>query len=82
MMANVRHDWLDKWAFVRCGNYLKLSSDGGDSGSKKCKRGYGGVWRNLRLAGVSIQNNNQEKMKIKIIYSKFTKVANMKIFSH
>jgi hypothetical protein len=29
--------------------------DGGDSGSKKCKRGYGGaygeVWRSLRLAG-------------------------------
>jgi hypothetical protein len=35
---------------------LKLSSDGGDSGSNKCKRGYGGacgeVWWNLRLAGV------------------------------
>jgi hypothetical protein len=35
---------------------LKLSSDGGDSGSKKCKRGYdgayGGIWRSLRLAGV------------------------------
>jgi hypothetical protein len=32
---------------------LKLSPDGGDSGSKKCKRGYGGayggVWRSLRL---------------------------------
>jgi hypothetical protein len=30
---------------------LKLSSDGGDSGRKKCKRGYdgayGGVWRSL-----------------------------------
>jgi hypothetical protein len=41
--------------FVRCGK-LKLISDGGDSGSKKCKRGYGGacggVWRSLRLAGV------------------------------
>jgi hypothetical protein len=35
---------------------LKLSSDSGDSRNKKCKRGdggtYGGVWRNLRLAGV------------------------------
>jgi hypothetical protein len=31
---------------------LKLSSDGGDSGSKKYKRGYGGVWRRLRLAEV------------------------------
>jgi hypothetical protein len=33
-----------------------LSSDGGDSGSKKCKRRCGstycGVWRSLRLAGV------------------------------
>jgi hypothetical protein len=32
---------------------LKLSSDGGDSDSKRCKRGYGGayggVWRTLRL---------------------------------
>jgi hypothetical protein len=35
---------------------LKLSSDGGYRGSKKCKRGYGGacggVWRSMRLAGV------------------------------
>jgi hypothetical protein len=35
---------------------LKLSSDGGDCGSKKCKLGcggaYGGVWRSLCLAGV------------------------------
>jgi hypothetical protein len=34
----------------------KLSSDGGESGSKKCKRGYGGaygvIWRSLCLAGV------------------------------
>jgi hypothetical protein len=39
--------------FVRCG---KLSSDSGDSGKRRCKRGYGGayggVWRSLRLAGV------------------------------
>jgi hypothetical protein len=38
------------------GKKLKLSSDGGDPGSKKCKRGYGGacggVWRSLRMAGV------------------------------
>jgi hypothetical protein len=31
---------------------MKLSSDGGDSGSKKCKQGYdgtyGAVWRSLR----------------------------------
>jgi hypothetical protein len=35
---------------------LKLSSDGGDSGRKNCKQGYGGtyggVWQSLRLAGV------------------------------
>jgi hypothetical protein len=38
---------------------LKLSSDGGTSGGKKCKRGYGGacggVWRSLHLAGVFSQ---------------------------
>jgi hypothetical protein len=37
-------------------NNLKLSSDGGDSGSKKCKRSYGSaygeVWRSLRLTRV------------------------------
>jgi hypothetical protein len=35
---------------------MKISFDGGDSGSKKCKRGYGGaysgVWRSLRVAGI------------------------------
>jgi hypothetical protein len=31
---------------------LKLSSDGGDCGSKKNKRDYCGVWRTLRLVGV------------------------------
>jgi len=31
---------------------IRLRSDDGDSGSKKCKRGYGGVWRSLRVAGV------------------------------
>jgi hypothetical protein len=35
---------------------MKLSSGGGNSGSKKFKEGYGGanggVWRNLRFAGV------------------------------
>jgi hypothetical protein len=31
---------------------LKLSSDGGNSGSKKCKQGYGGVWWSLHLAKV------------------------------
>jgi hypothetical protein len=31
---------------------LKLISDGGDSASKKCKEGYGGVWPSLHLVGV------------------------------
>jgi hypothetical protein len=34
---------------------LKLSSDGGDSGTKKCKRGYGDaygrVWRSIESGG-------------------------------
>jgi hypothetical protein len=44
--------------FVRCEKKLKglKVAKGGDSGIKKCKRNcggaYGGVWRNLRLAGV------------------------------
>jgi hypothetical protein len=31
---------------------LKLSSDGGDSDSKKYKQRYGGAWQSLCLAGV------------------------------
>jgi hypothetical protein len=38
--------------FVRCGKKLKLISDGGDCGNKKCEPGYDGVWQNLRLAGI------------------------------
>jgi hypothetical protein len=34
---------------------MKFNFDGGDSGSKKCKRGYGGayggVWRSLNTGG-------------------------------
>jgi hypothetical protein len=30
---------------------LKFSSDDGDSGSKKCKRDYCGVWRSMRSVG-------------------------------
>jgi hypothetical protein len=30
---------------------LKLVSGGGDSGSKKCRQGYSGVWRNLESGG-------------------------------
>jgi hypothetical protein len=47
-------DWKSA-PFLRC-KKLKLSSDGGQSGNKKCKRVYGctcgGVWRSLRLEGV------------------------------
>jgi hypothetical protein len=31
---------------------LKFHSDGGNSGNKKCKWGYGGVWQSPHLAGV------------------------------
>jgi hypothetical protein len=40
---NVRHACLDECAVRAMRKKLKLSSDGGDSGSKKCKRGYGGA---------------------------------------
>jgi hypothetical protein len=52
---SVTLDWT-RAPLVQCGNKLKLSSDGGDSGSKKYKRGcggaYGEIWRSLRLVGV------------------------------
>jgi hypothetical protein len=31
---------------------IGIKFDGGDSGSKKCKRGYGGIWWSLHLAGI------------------------------
>jgi hypothetical protein len=44
---SVTPDWTSA-PFVQCEKKLKFCSDGGDSGSKKCKRGYdgayGGVW--------------------------------------
>jgi hypothetical protein len=56
IIADVRHASLYECAVRAMRKKLKLSSDGGDSGSKKCERGYGGayggVWRSLRLAGV------------------------------
>jgi hypothetical protein len=47
---------------------LKLSSEGGDSGNKKCKRGYGGaydeVWRSLLLAGIwSLESGGQVRVE-------------------
>jgi hypothetical protein len=53
---SIRHAWLYKCIVRAMQKKLKLGSNGGDSGSKTCKRGYGGayggVWRSLRLAGV------------------------------
>jgi hypothetical protein len=47
---------LEEFAVRAIRKKLKLSSDSGDTGSKKCKRGcggaYGGVWPSLRLVGV------------------------------
>jgi hypothetical protein len=63
IIANVRHASLyqcDVRAMRK--KKLKLVSDGSDSGSKKCKRGYGGanggVWRSLlgrNLASVAVK---------------------------
>jgi hypothetical protein len=40
---SVTLDWTSA-PFVRRGKEFKLSSESGDSGSKKCKRGYGGAY--------------------------------------
>jgi hypothetical protein len=48
---NVRHASLDECAVRAMQKKLKQSSDGGDSGRKEFKRGYGGayggVWHSL-----------------------------------
>jgi hypothetical protein len=55
-MPNVRHARLYECAVRALREKFKLSFDGCDSGSMKCKRGYGsaygGVWRGVRLAEV------------------------------
>jgi hypothetical protein len=43
IIAHVRHAWLDECAVRAMRKKMKLSSDCGDSGSKKCKRGYSGL---------------------------------------
>jgi hypothetical protein len=48
---SVTLDWTSA-PLVRCSRNGNLNSDGGDSGSKKCKSDYGGVWQSLCLAGV------------------------------
>jgi hypothetical protein len=56
IIANIRHALLYECADRAMRKKLKLSSDGGESGSKKYRRGcggtYGGVWGSLRLAGL------------------------------
>jgi hypothetical protein len=42
--ANARHALLDEYIVRAMRKKLKLRSDGGDSGSKKCKRGRGGAY--------------------------------------
>jgi hypothetical protein len=60
---------------------LKLISDGGDSGRKKCKRGcgdaYGGVWRSLRLVGVWSQAVGFVFVRLAGIW-----LVTVKMFSH
>jgi hypothetical protein len=55
-IANARHAWLEECAVRALRRKLKLSSDSGDSGRKKCKRGYGGAYggvcQSLCLTGV------------------------------
>jgi hypothetical protein len=54
--AHVLRAWMYECAAYTVLKELKISSDCGESGSKKCKRGcggtYGSVWRKLRLAGI------------------------------
>jgi hypothetical protein len=51
---------------------LKLSSDGGVCGSKKCKRGYGdtygGVWRSLHLAEIWSQAVSFVLVRLAVIW--------------
>jgi hypothetical protein len=51
-MANVRQAWIYECAVRGQQNISKLMFDGGNSGAKKYKRGYGGVWRSLRLGKI------------------------------
>jgi hypothetical protein len=57
IIANIRQVRVQYECAVRAmRKKLKLSSNGGELGSKKLKWGYGGVcdgvWRSLRLAGI------------------------------
>jgi hypothetical protein len=47
---------------------FKLNFDGGDSGSKKCKQGYGRVWRSLHLAGVWSQTVSFVLVRLVVIW--------------
>jgi hypothetical protein len=63
---------------------LKLSSNGRDSGSKKCKRGYGGAyggtWQSLHLVGLwSLESGGQFCVGA---FGMNLASVNMKMFSH
>jgi hypothetical protein len=55
---SVTLDWTSA-QLMRCRKQINVYSDDGNSGSKKCKRVYGGVygvtWQSVRLIGVWIQ---------------------------
>jgi hypothetical protein len=51
-MTNVFHAWFYDYFFRAMRNKIEIEFWRGDSGSKKSKIGYGGVWRILTLMGV------------------------------
>jgi hypothetical protein len=67
VIANIRHAWLDEFAVHAIRKKFKLSSDGGDSGSKNCWWGYGGVyvrdWRSLRF-GESLESGFSHRRNV------------------
>jgi hypothetical protein len=81
---NIRRAWLYKCAIRATRKKLKLSSDGGDSGSKECKRGcggaYGGDWRSLGLEGFcNLQSGG--RVCVRALGRNLASVA-VKMFSH
>jgi hypothetical protein len=84
IIVNVRNVWLYECAVRAMRKKLKLISDGGNFGSKKCKRGYGGayggVWRSLGLVGVwSLESG--DRFYVGMFGRNLASVA-VKIFSH
>jgi hypothetical protein len=52
VVANVRHACHDECALRAMGKHFNLRSDGGDFGSKKCKRSYS--WTLVQSDGVCV----------------------------